>query len=87
MPTTQVARLLGCNPVERLPVNVTFDQQRGYVGSAEGLPIITALSLASLRRQIDARARNGVVPQLLLNNRARQERDSRRARATACARI
>jgi hypothetical protein len=87
MPATQVARLLGCNPVERLPVHVSFDQRRGYVGSAEGLPIITALSLASLRRQIDARARNGVVPQLLLDDRARQERDSRRARATARARI
>jgi hypothetical protein len=43
------------NATERLPVHVTFDQQRGYIASAEGLPIITALSLASLRRQIDAR--------------------------------
>jgi hypothetical protein len=64
--------------VERLPVHVTFDQRRGYVATAEGLPIITALSLASLRRQIDARAEKGMVPRLLLDHPARQERDARR---------
>lgn len=62
----------------RFRVQVTFDQQRGYVATAAGLPIITALSLASLRRQIDARVAKGVVPQLLLDNRAREERNARR---------
>jgi hypothetical protein len=66
------------NTVERCLVQVTYDQRRGYIAVGEGLPIITALSLASLRRQIDARVARGVVPQLLLDSRARQERDARR---------
>ena len=70
--------------VQRLPVQVTFDQQRGYVAVAERLPIITALSLASLRRQIDARVTKGVIPQLQLDKRGggpRRERDARRQQA------
>jgi hypothetical protein len=61
-----------------LPVHVTFDEHRGYVGTAEGLPVISALSLAGLRRQIDARLSKGVIPRLQLDRRARQERDARR---------
>jgi len=71
------------NGVERLPIHVTFDEQRGYVATAEGLPIITALSLASLRRQIDAQVSKAIVPQLLLDGRARQERDARRRSGAA----
>ena len=66
------------NAVERLPVHVTFDQRRGYIAVGEGLPIITALSLASLRRQIDARLGKRVIPRLELDYGARQERDARR---------
>jgi hypothetical protein len=76
----KTTRFVG-NAVQRLRVQVTFDQQRGYVAVAEGLPIITALSLASLRRQIDARVTKGVIPQLQLDKRARRERDARRQQA------
>ena len=78
MPAAENNHSIRRSAVERLQVHVTFDEQRGYVATAEGLPIITALSLASLRRQIDARVAKGVVPQLLLDRTARQERDARR---------
>ena len=64
---------------ERLSVNVTFDQQRGYVASSDVLGTITALSLSGLRRQIDARLGKEVIPRLVLDKRARLERDARRA--------
>jgi hypothetical protein len=64
---------------ERLTVNVTFDQQRGYVASSDVLGTITALSLSGLRRQIDARLGKDVIPRLVLDKRARLERDARRA--------
>jgi hypothetical protein len=70
--------LLNRNPAERLPVQVTFDQRRGYIAVGEGLPIITALSLASLRRQIDAHLDKGIIARLQLDRAARQERDARR---------
>jgi hypothetical protein len=64
---------------DRLPVAVTFDQ-RGYVASGEGLPTITALSLAALRRRIDEHLiGQDVIPRLVLDKRARVERDQRRA--------
>jgi len=85
MPVPENVHPLRRNAVERLAVHVTFDQQRGYIASAEGLPVTIALSLASLRRQIDARVRKGVVPQLLLDSRARQERDARRRGGAARA--
>jgi hypothetical protein len=66
------------NAVERFPVQVTFDQRRGYIAVGEGLPIITALSLASLRRQIDAHLDKGIIARLQLDHAARQERDARR---------
>jgi hypothetical protein len=63
---------------DRLPVAVTCDE-RGYVASAEGLPTITALSLAGLRRRIDEHLiGQDVIPRLLLDKRARAERDQRR---------
>jgi hypothetical protein len=62
----------------RLVVTVTFDQ-RGYVASGEGLPTITALSLAGLRRRIDGHlSGQNVIPRLMLDKRARFERDQRR---------
>jgi hypothetical protein len=64
---------------DRLPVAVTFDQ-RGYVASGEGLPTITALSLAGLRRRIDEHLTGqGIIPRLVLDKPARVERDQRRA--------
>ena len=63
------------NVVERFPVQVTFDQRRGYVATAEGWPTLTALSLAVLRRRVDARLDKGVIARLELDNLARQERD------------
>ena len=39
---------------ERLEVSVTFDERRGYVASAPGLPPVTALSLGGLRRRIES---------------------------------
>ena len=68
----------------RLPVAVTFDE-RGYVASAEGLPVITALSLAGLRRRIDKHLiGKGVIPRLVLDKPARVERDQRRTTAGNC---
>jgi hypothetical protein len=69
------------NGVERFPVQVTFDQQRGYVAAAEGWTRIIALSLAGLRRQIDARLSKGVIARLQLDGAARHERDARRRAA------
>jgi len=63
----------------RLSVAVTFDRQRGYVASHPKLPVITALSLAGLRRRIDARIGKGVDVRLQLDKHARRERDGRRA--------
>ena len=65
--------------VERLQVAVTFDAERGYVGSVPGLPPVTALSLGGLRRRIEA----ALLPEepvivLNLDRVARQERDQRR---------
>ena len=38
----------------RLEVSVTFDERRGYVGTATELPApVVALSLSSLRRRIE----------------------------------
>ena len=40
---------------ERLEVSVTFDERRGYVGSAPELrQAVVALSLGGLRRKIEA---------------------------------
>jgi hypothetical protein len=63
----------------RLSVDVTFDQQRGYVASHPELPTITALSLAGLRRKIDEQLiSEDVDVRLTLDRAARHERDQRR---------
>ena len=65
---------------ERFEVNVTFDQQRGYIASHPDLPVITALSLRTLRRRVDVRLiGEDVDVRLLLDRAARIERDARRA--------
>jgi hypothetical protein len=71
--------LLGKTPMhDKLTVNVTFDE-RGYVGTADGLPTIIALSLAGLRRRIEAALMpDEVVIVLQLDRTARLERDRRR---------
>ena len=68
---------------ERLEVSVTFDERRGYVGSATELrsPVV-ALSLGGLRRKIEALMvpdQPIVVPQL--DGLAERERHRRRAQA------
>jgi hypothetical protein len=73
-----VDSLVARNCVERFPVHVTFDQQRGYVATAEGWHVFTALSLAGLRRRIDTRLAKGVIARLQLDHVARRERDARR---------
>ena len=65
---------------ERFEVDVTFDQQRGYIASHPDLPVITALSLRTLRRRVDVRLiGEDVDVRLLLDRAARIERDARRA--------
>ena len=64
---------------ERFAVNVTFDPQRGYIASHPDLPVITALSLRTLRRRIDERLISKEVDvRLTLDRAARIERDARR---------
>jgi hypothetical protein len=65
---------------DRLMVRVTFDEQRGYVGSAPELrqPVV-ALSLGGLRRKVEAALMpDEVEVRLQLDRTARQERDRRR---------
>jgi hypothetical protein len=68
---------------DRLEVSVTFDERRGYVGTAAELRApVTALSLGGLRRRIEAlMLPDDVDVRLQLDVRARGERDRRRAKA------
>ena len=64
----------------RFDVAVSFDERRGYVGTAEGLraPVI-ALSLSGLRRKIEVlMLPDDMDVRLVLDRRARLERDRRR---------
>jgi hypothetical protein len=64
----------------RFDVAVTFDERRGYVGTAPDLrqPVI-ALSLGGLRRRIEAlMSPEEVIVTLNLDKAARLERDRRR---------
>jgi hypothetical protein len=64
----------------RFDVAVTFDERRGYVGTAPDLrqPVI-ALSLGGLRRMIEAlMSPDEVIVTLNLDKAARLERDRRR---------
>jgi hypothetical protein len=67
-------------PVTR-PLSVTFDSAKGYVAMVPDLnEPITALSLAVLRRRIEEERLlpDSVEVRLILDRRARQERDQRR---------
>jgi hypothetical protein len=62
---------------ERLEVSVSFDERRGYIGTAPELhaPVV-ALSLSGLRRRIEAlMVPDSVDVKLVLDVRARRERD------------
>jgi hypothetical protein len=65
---------------KRLEVSVTFDERRGYVGTAPELrQPVTALSLGGLRRRIEALLlSDDPIITLSLDRAARQERDRRR---------
>ena len=65
---------------ERLEVSVTFVPAKGYVGHVPDLAEpITALSLALLRRRIEERLLpDSIEVRLMLDRRARHERDQRR---------
>jgi hypothetical protein len=65
---------------ERLHIAVTYDPERGYVGSSPELrqPVI-ALSLGGLRRKVEAAMLpDEVIVMLSLDKAARLERDRRR---------
>ena len=65
---------------DRLTVAVTYDESRGYVGSASELrqPVV-ALSLGGLRRKVEiAMLPDEAVVLLSLDRTARLERDRRR---------
>jgi hypothetical protein len=65
----------------RLVVDVTFDERRGgYVATGPGLATVTALSLSSLRKRIEAQLPPTEAVKLELDRVARRERDRRRAR-------
>ena len=64
----------------RFEVAVTFEERRGYVGSAPELcqPVV-ALSLGGLRRKVEiAMLRDDVIVTLNFDRAARLERDRRR---------
>jgi hypothetical protein len=66
---------------ERLAINVTSDQQRGYIATHPELRAqVVALSLGGLRRKIDAMlvGEKEVDVRLTLDRAARVERDARR---------
>jgi hypothetical protein len=65
---------------ERLEVSVTFDPAKGYVATVPDLAEpISALSLAVLRRRIEERLLpDSIDVRLILDRRARLERDQRR---------
>ena len=71
----------------QLEISVSFDERRGYVGTAEGLcPPVVALSLGGLRRKIEVT----LLPDephivLRLDRAARLERDRRRLKGRPMA--
>jgi hypothetical protein len=72
---------------ERLIVGVTFDERRGgYVATGPGLATVTALSLSSLRKRIEAQLPPTEAVKLELDRVARRERDRRRASPPPLAR-
>jgi hypothetical protein len=76
---------------DRLEVGVSYDPRRGYfttgaerARSGAQLPTTVALSLASLRKRIEAALLpNDVEVRLVLDRAARHERDQRRRGSAA----
>ena len=67
--------------MSRLEVNVTYAAERGYIGSVPGLrQPVAALSLAGLRRKVEALLLPDDVRVVQLDGRAERERHRRRAR-------
>ena len=68
---------------DRLEVSVTFDQAKGYIGTAPELrQLVTALSLGGLRRRIEiALLPDNVDVMLQLDGLAERERHRRQAQA------
>ena len=67
---------------DRLEVNVTYAAERGYIGSVPGLrQPVAALSLAGLRRKVEALLLPDDVRVVQLDGRAERERHRRRAQA------
>ena len=65
---------------ERIEVGVSYDLRRGYYITTTNVPPTAALSLAGLRKQIEAALMpNTVDVRLVLDRVARLERDRRRA--------
>ena len=70
-------------PDDRLEVSVSFDERRGYIGSAPELrsPVV-ALSLGGLRRKVEiAMLPDNIRVVLQLDGLGEQERHRRRAQA------
>jgi hypothetical protein len=67
-------------PDDKLTVTVTYDERRGYVGTAAELKVpVVALSLGGLRRKVEAlMSPDDVIVMLNLDRGARLERDRRR---------
>jgi hypothetical protein len=64
---------------ERLMIAVSFDPVRGYVAVHDDLPSITALSLSVLRQRVERHLGvDAAAVRLVLDKRARSERDQRR---------
>ena len=67
---------------DRLEVSVTYAAERGYIGSVPGLrQPVAALSLAGLRRKVEALLLPDDVRVVQLDGRAERERHRRRAQA------
>ena len=66
---------------ERIEVGVSYDLRRGYyITTTTNVPPTAALSLAGLRKQIEAALKPDTVDvRLVLDRVARLERDRRRA--------
>jgi len=67
----------GVTMTERPMFAVTYDPARGYVTTDTEEPRLSALSLAGLRRQLEAAYADAEIL-LTLDKRARSERDARR---------
>jgi len=65
---------------DKLTVTVTYDERRGYVGTAAELKVpVVALSLGGMRRKVEAlMSPDEIIVALSLDRAARLERDRRR---------